>query len=69
MKKYLVNVHYDVCVSVIVEADCDDAALDLAENMAENSLNVDVDDDLDFYVDFADSCIVEDEDIDEDNEI
>ena len=69
MKKYFVNVHYDVCVSVIVEADCDDAALDMAENMTDYALNIDVDDDLDFHVDFAESCIVNEEDIDEGNEM
>lgn len=36
MKRYTVNVHYDVIVSVVVEAETEEQALDLAPYAAEN---------------------------------
>ena len=71
MKKYSVNVHYDVCVSTYVEAECEDDVLVMAENMAEYALNVDVDgDDCELvYAECVAKCIEDEEDIDEDNEI
>ena len=36
MKRYTVNVHYDVIITVEVEADSEQQAIELAENRAED---------------------------------
>ena len=48
MKKYLINVHYDLCMSIYVDANDEDEAMNKAEDIA----------------DFSNSCLVDEEEID-----
>ena len=68
MKKYLINVHYDLCMSIYVDANDEDEAMNKAEDIADSFVDkIEINDDkrIDestWY--FSNSCLVDEEEID-----
>ena len=68
MKKYLINVHYDLCMSIYVDANDEDEAMNKAEDIAELFVNkIEINDDKridESTLYFSNSCLVDEEEID-----
>ena len=68
MKKYLINVHYDLCMSIYVDANDEDEAMNKAEDIAELFVNkIEINDDKridESTLYFSNSCLVAEEEID-----
>ena len=68
MKKYLINVHYDLCMSIYVDANDEDEAMNKAEDIADlfvDKIEINEDKRIDestLY--FSNSCLVDEEEID-----
>ena len=46
MKKYLINVHYDLCMSIYVDANDEDDAMNKAEDIADSFVDkIEINDD------------------------
>ena len=68
MKKYLINVHYDLCMSIYVDANDEDEAMNKAEDIADLFVDkIEINDDKridESTLYFSNSCIVDEEEID-----
>lgn len=68
MKKYLINVHYDLCMSIYVDANDEDEAMNKAEDIADLFVDkIEINDDKridESTLYFSNSCLVEEEEID-----
>ena len=68
MKKYLINVHYDLCMSIYVDANDEDEAKNKAEDIADLFVDkIEINDDKridESTLYFSNSCLVDEEEID-----
>ena len=68
MKKYLINVHYDLCMSIYVDANDEDEAMNKAEDIADSFVDkIEINDDKridESTLYFSNSCLVDEEEID-----
>ena len=68
MKKYLINVHYDLCMSIYVDANDEDEAMNKAEDIADLFVDkIEINDDKridESTLYFSNSCLVDEEEID-----
>ena len=68
MKKYLINVHYDLCMSIYVVANDEDEAMNKAEDIADLFVDtIEINDDKridESTLYFSNSCLVDEEEID-----
>lgn len=68
MKKYLINVHYDLCMSIYVDANDEDDAMNKAEDIADSFVDkIEINDDKridESTLYFSNSCLVDEEEID-----
>ena len=68
MKKYLINVHYDLCMSIYVDANDVNEAMDKAEDIASLFVDkIEINDDKridESTLYFSNSCLVDEEEID-----
>ena len=68
MKKYLINVHYDLCMSIYVDANDEDEAMNKAEDIANLFVDkIEINDDKridESTLYFSNSCLVDEEEID-----
>lgn len=68
MKKYLINVHYDLCMSIYVDANDEDDAMNKAEDIADLFVDtIEINDDKridESTLYFSNSCLVDEEEID-----
>ena len=68
MKKYLINVHYDLCMSIYVDANDEDDARNKAEDIADSFVDkIEINDDKridESTLYFSNSCLVDEEEID-----
>ena len=65
MKKYLINVHYDLCMSIYVDANYEDEAMNKAEDIADLFVDkIEINDDKridESTLYFSNSCLVDEE--------
>ena len=65
MKKYLINVHYDLCMSIYVDANDEDEAMNKAEDIADSFVDkIEINDDKridESTLYFSNSCLVDEE--------
>ena len=65
MKKYLINVHYDLCMSIYVDANDEDEAMNKAEDIADLFVDkIEINDDKridESTLYFSNSCLVDEE--------
>ena len=68
MKKYLINVHYDLCMSIYVDANDEEEAMNKAEDIADLFVDkIEINDDKridESTLYFSNSCLVDEEEID-----
>ena len=68
MKKYLINVHYDLCMSIYVDANDEDEAMNKAEDIADSFVDkIEINDDKridESTLYFSNFCLVDEEEID-----
>ena len=68
MKKYLINVHYDLCMSIYVDANDEDEAMNKAEDIADSFVDkIEINDDKridESTLYFSNSCLVDEDEID-----
>ena len=68
MKKYLINVHYDLCMSIYVDANDEDEAMNKAEDIADSFVDkIEINDDKridESTLYFSNSCLVDEKEID-----
>ena len=68
MKKYLINVHYDLCMSIYVDANDEDEAMNKAEDIADSFVDkIEINDDKridESTLYFSNSCLINKEEID-----
>lgn len=68
MKEYLINVHYDLCMSIYVDANDEDEAMNKAEDIADLFVDkIEINDDKridESTLYFSNSCLVDEEEID-----
>ena len=68
MKKYLINVHYDLCMSINVDANEIEEAMYKAEDIASSFVDtIEINDDKridESTLYFSNSCLVDEEEID-----
>ena len=68
MKKYLINVHYDLCMRIYDDANDEDEAMNKAEDIADLFVDkIEINDDKridESTLYFSNSCLVDEEEID-----
>ena len=68
MKKYLINVHYDLCMSIYVDANDEDEAMNKAEDIADLFVDkIEINDDKridESTLYHSNTCLIDSEEID-----